>query len=70
MKLVDNYVNSFLQSKASNQSNIILMMKITKIKIYYKNQMNGQYKKDEKVIKDIIKKNVENTNENEKKLML
>ena len=28
--------------------------------------MNGQYKKDEKVIKDIIKQNVKPTNENEK----
>lgn len=29
-----------------------------KIKIYYENQINEQYKKDEKIIKDIVKKNV------------
>ena len=64
MKLVDNCVNSFLQSKLSNERNNLDDK--TKIKIYYKNQMNGQYKKDEKVIKDIIKQNVKPTNENEK----
>ena len=64
MKLVDNCVNSFLQSKLSNDRNNLDDK--TKIKIYYKNQMNGQYKKDEKVIKDIIKQNVKPTNENEK----
>ena len=29
-----------------------------KINIYYENQMNPQYKKDEKILKDIVKKNV------------
>ena len=53
MKLVDNCVNSFLQSKLSNERNNLDNK--TKIKIYYKNQMDGQYKKDEKVIKDINK---------------
>ena len=49
MKLVDNCVNSFLQSKLNNESNNLDDK--TKNKIYYKNQMNGQGKKDEKVIK-------------------
>ena len=66
MKLMDNCVNSFLQSKLSNESNNLDDK--TKTKIYYKNQMNGQGKKDEKVIKDIIKQNVKPTNENENNL--
>ena len=66
MKLVDNCVNSLLQSKVSNKTSNLVDK--TKIKIYYKNQMDGQYKKDEKVIKDIIKKNIKPTNGNEKKI--
>ena len=37
-----------------------------KIKLYYENQMNNQYKKDEKIMKDIIRKNVKPANENDK----
>ena len=66
MKIVDNCVNSFLQSKVSNKTSNLVDK--TKIKIYYKNQMDGQYKKDEKVIKDIIKKNIKPTNGNKKKI--
>ena len=38
----------------------------TNIKLYYENQMNSQYKKDEKITKDIIRKNVKPANENDK----
>ena len=37
-----------------------------RIKLYYENQMNNQYKKDEKIMKDIIRKNVKPANENDK----
>ena len=34
------------------------------LKLFYENQMNYQYKKDEKIIKDIIKKNVKSIDDN------
>lgn len=53
-KVIDQCIQNF-----HNKINNIEQQPKQQIKIYYKNQMNQQYKKDEKVIKDIIKKNVQ-----------
>jgi len=60
MEVIDKCIQSF-QDKVTqhNVSN-------NKLKIFYQNQMNSQYKKDEKVMKDIIHQHVKSNNENEK----
>ena len=53
--MIDYQINIFINKinqtkmKESNKNNIL---------VYYKNQMNGNYKKDEKILKDIINRNV------------
>ena len=61
MKLVDQCTESFLQSKSRQNSRD----EKAKIVVYYQNQMNCNYKKDEKVLKDIIKLNVKPINNQE-----
>ena len=61
MKIVDQCIESFLQSKSRQNSRV----EKAKIVEYYQNQMHCNYKKDEKVLKDIIKHNVKPTNNQE-----
>ena len=61
MKLVDQCIESFLQSKSRQNSSD----EKAKIVVYYQNQMNCNYKKDEKVLKGIIKHNVKPINNQE-----
>ena len=61
MKLVDQCIDSFLQSQSQQNS----CDEKAKIVAYYQNQMHCNYKKDEKILKDIIKHNVKPTNNQE-----
>ena len=65
--LINNgYSNSFVDSETSKMIDKLFNRKDTEkhqnIKLYYKNQMSSAYKMDEKVIKDIINRNVKCTN--------
>lgn len=62
IKLIDKCIEEF-RTKQNNQN--ILEDPKNKLKIYYENQMNDQYKKDEKVIKAIINNNVKPTTVND-----
>ena len=53
-KLIDDEIRKFLRREASQQQ----PPATTTHKIYYKNFMNHNYKRDEKTIKDIINNNV------------
>ena len=61
MKLVDQCIESFLQGKSRQNSRDEKAKKV----VYYQNQMHCNYKKEEKVLKDIIKHNVKPTNNQE-----
>ena len=62
MKMIDTCINNFLNKNTDQRINEEPKTKLT---IYLENQMNNQYLKDEKVIKDIIKTNVKPTESNE-----
>ena len=64
--LVDNNIKMFINNKINNESND---NNSNKIKIYYQNQMHGNYQKDERIITEIINRNVKSQN-NSKKLSL
>ena len=62
--LLKNFVTNFTREIQSGQE--ALLTTGEQIKLYYENQMNNQYKKDEKIMKDIIRKNVKPANESDK----
>ena len=64
MNVIENIATNFTREKQSGQE--ALRTTGDNIKLYYENQMNSQYKKDEKITKDIIRKNVKPANENDK----
>ena len=61
-KLIDDEIRKFLRREASQQQ----PPTTTTHKIYYKNFMNHNYKRDEKAIKDIINNNVKVINSGER----
>ena len=64
-KQVDLHVRKFINMKIKRKNNIQKEKKNT-INIYYKNNWHTNYKVDERVMKDIIKKNVTSKNKEEK----
>lgn len=60
MKIINQSITKF-HKKIKDKSN--QEPPRTKIKIYYENQMNEQYKKDEKIMKNIITQNVKTNND-------
>ena len=64
MHVIEKIITNFTGEKQSRQE--APQTTGDKIKLYYENQMNNQYKKDEKIMKDIIRKNVKPANENDK----
>ena len=56
MNVIEKIVTNFTREKQSGQK--APQTTGDKIKLYYENRMNNQYKKDEKIMKDIIRKNV------------
>ena len=56
MHVIEKIITNFTREKQSRQE--APQTTGDKIKLYYENQMNNQYKKDEKIMKDIIRKNV------------
>ena len=64
MHVIEKIITNFTREKQSRQE--APQTTGDKIKLYYENQMNNQYKKDEKIMKDIIRKNVKPANENDK----
>ena len=64
MHVIEKIITNFTREKQSSQE--APQTTGDKIKLYYENQMNNQYKKDEKIMKDIIRKNVKPANENDK----
>ena len=64
MKVIDECINKF-RTKLNTNNNNDLDNKLA-IKLYYENQMNSNYKKDEKIMKDIVKRNVKTTDINSK----
>ena len=64
MNVIEKIVTNFTREKQSGQE--ASQTNGDKIKLYYENRMNNQYKKDEKIMKDIIRKNVKLANENDK----
>lgn len=63
-EVIDNCIEVFQKHKLPNNGTKSPSTKNT-VAIFYKNQMNQQYKKDEKVLKDIIKNNVKMVNTND-----
>ena len=62
MSVINDCVKTYLD-KFRNNSNPIENIN-EQIKIFYANQVNSQYKKDEKIMKNIIKKNVKSVDHN------
>ena len=60
-QIINNKINKYLNR--NNNNNTINNDHIT---FYYRNIMNNQYKIDEKIITDIIKKNIKSVNPNQK----
>ena len=60
MTFINECVNKFFDSRLTlvNTDNRTDVNTMEIIKIFYENQMNEQYKKDDKIIKDIINKNI------------
>ena len=54
MNIINQPIEKNLNRKCNNMENLIGTNK-EQLKLFYENQMNYQYKKDEKSIKDIIK---------------
>ena len=57
MKVIDECINNFFH-KLNMNNNIIIWTKKQAIKLFYEDQMNSHYKRDEQSIKDIVKRNV------------
>ena len=64
MNIIEKNVTNFTKDKQSRQEAPLTTG--DKLKLYYDNQMNNQYKKDEKIMKDIIRTNVKPTKEDDK----
>ena len=62
MKLIDNCIDEF-KRKLNQQNNETT--RTNKIQVYYQNQMTDQYRKNEKIIKDIIYKHVKPVDNND-----
>ena len=62
MSVINYCVKTYLE-KFRNNSNPSKNVN-EQIKIFYENQMNSQYKKDEKIMKNIIRKNVKSVDHN------
>ena len=61
--MVDKHIKEFISKKINNETPT---MNKTKIEVFYKNQMNGNYKLEERILKNIVYKNVKcNDSENE-----
>ena len=56
MKVIEECINTFLNKLNTNHNNNLENKQA--IKLYYENQMNPNYKKDGKIIKDIVRRNV------------
>ena len=65
IQFIDKCITKFKTNKNFINENTIENNENKPINIFYKNQMNSQYEKDEKIMKDIIKQNVKTTNNNE-----
>ena len=61
-KLINEIITTFITNKRTTESPDTTSVPKEKINIFYENQMNQQYKKDEKILKYIIKKNVKPAN--------
>ena len=64
MNVIEKVVTNFTREKQSGQE--APQTTGDKIILNYENQMNKQYKKDEKMMKDILRKNLKLANENDK----
>ena len=53
MKVIEECINKFFNKLNTNHNNNNLENKQA-INLYYENQINHNYRKDEKIIKDII----------------
>ena len=62
MSVINDRVKTYFE-KFRNNSNPSENIN-EQIKIFYENQMNSQYKKDEKIVKNIIRKNVKSADHN------
>jgi len=62
MDIIEQTIKSFLDKKYNKTHSNVQ----NKLKIYYENQYSEQYKKDESIIRDIIKKKVKTNNDNDK----
>ena len=60
-KIIDNHIKNFLSKKMSGINNTT-----NNIKIFYQNQMNDNYKIDERILQDILQNNIKCNNNNEK----
>jgi len=67
MKIIDDCIAEFQTKLTTTRTNESVLPSTNNIlKIYYNNQMNEQYKKDEKVMRDILSKNVKTINADDK----
>jgi len=67
MKIIDDCIATFRNKIVSIRSNDPVQPDTSNsLKIYYNNQMNDQYKKDEKIMRDIIANNIKANNPNDK----
>ena len=62
MSVINDRVKAYLE-KFRNNSNPTENIN-EQIEIFYENQMNSQYKKDEKIMTNIIRKNVKSVDHN------